>query len=557
MPDDGRAVGAVVLCPPLSLEGVCTRRTFALLADDLATAGILTLRFDYDGTGDSVGGDEDPDRVPAWIESVHQAIAFVRAAGAPRVAVVGMRLGATLAAAALADDGADPAGTPVDGLVLWDPCASGRSYLRAQRALHVFSLDDGATDDGSVEAPGMVFGPETVAALGELNLETMEGKLAGRVLVLRRESQSQGRRALERFAAARPVEEGVASGQEDLVDVRPDAVKIPHASLAAVAAWLGETLAGEPALVSVPRRDETVVSHDTARPLVERILSLGPLGLFGIVTEPQATEDGAMAGGRTAVFLNAGTIDHTGPARQWVDLSRRWAARGLRSLRCDLSGLGDSPARPGQGVDEWFPPEALEDVREVAAAASPADPSDVVLVGLCSGGYHAIEGGLELGAAGVCGINPVIPHKPSELKAEDAALTEKADSRRQAAATRKWWVRALPAHDQLAAILNRMPGPVWWVVNRVAVDQSPARVVGKLVEAGVPTLLVSGEWENGMIWRGERRARRKLERSGGLRLVVVPHVDHELLQRDARERVTAIITDDILSRYGPPVEAVR
>ena len=102
-----------------------------------------------------------------------------------------------------------------------------------------------------------------------------------------------------------------------------------------------------------------------------------------------------------------------------------------------------------------------------------------------------------------------------------------------------------------------MPDPVWWVVNRVAVDQSPARVVGKLVEAGVRTLLVSGEWENGMIWRGEGRARRKLERSGGLRLVVVPHVDHELLQRDARERVTAIITDDILSRYGPPVEAVR
>ena len=131
-----------------------------------------------------------------------------------------------------------------------------------------------------------------------------------------------------------------------------------------------------------------------------------------------------------------------------MTLSRLWAAQGLRSLRCDLSGLGDSPARPGQPVDQWFPPEALEDVLEIAAAVSPADPSDVVLIGLCSGGYHAIEGALVLGAAGVCGINPVLPHKPGELRSETAALTEKTDARRQAAAARKWWVRALPAHDQ-------------------------------------------------------------------------------------------------------------
>jgi hypothetical protein len=251
----------------------------------------------------------------------------------------------------------------------------------------------------------------------------------------------------------------------------------------------------------------------------------------------------------TAIFLNAGVIDHGGPGRLWVDLSRRWAGLGLRSLRCDLSGLGDSPFRPGQAVDESFPLEALEDIVEIAAAASPEDPSNVVLVGLCSGGYHAIEGALALGATGVCGINPVIPHKPSELRSENARLTVEADSRRQASAARKWWVRALPAHDQLGALLNRMPGPVWWLVNRVAVEQSPPSVLRKLVDARVRTLMVSGERENLVIWRGESRARRRLVRSGLLHLVVLPDIDHELLKRDARALVSKIVTDDVLGAY--------
>ena len=547
-PDDGRVSGAAVLCPPMSLEGVCARRTFATLADELAQAGILTLRFDYDGTGDSAGSDEDPDRVVAWLQGVQEAIHFVREAGAPKVAVLGMRLGATLAAAALSG-ATEPS---VDGLVLWDPCVSGRAYLRAQRALHAFSLEESATDDGSVEAPGVVYSPETVEALSSLSLESVEGPLARRILVLRRESQSQGRRAVERFVSARPVELGVAEGQEDLVDVKPDAAKVPFSSVAAVRTWLCGNLAGDRVATSIRRRDEAVVGSGDAGPIVERILSLGPLGLFGILTEPQLVGDDSRHHGPTAIFLNAGSIDHTGPARQYVTLSRLWAAQGLRSLRCDLSGLGDSPARPGQPVDQWFPPEALEDVLEIAAAVSPADPSDVVLIGLCSGGYHAIEGALVLGAAGVCGINPVLPHKPGELRSETAALTEKTDERRQAAAARKWWVRALPAHDQLGPLLDRMPDSVWWVVNRVAVEQSPARVVAKLVEAGVRTLMVMGEFENRLMWRGERRARRQLQESGLLRLVVVPRVDHELLQRDARERVAKIVTEDVLGAYVRP-----
>jgi len=268
MPDDGSASGAVVLCPPLGLEGVCARRTFATLARTLADAGILALRFDYDGTGDSVGGSEDPDRVAAWLQGVHHAVDLARRSGVSKVAVVGMRLGATFAAAALSDEGGEWGGPLVDGLVLWDPCASGRSYLRAQRALQFFTADQSDHGDGSIEAPGVVFDADTVAALSSLDLGTLSGPLAGRILVLARKIQSTGTAALERFSTTRPVERGTVHGQERLVDVEPFAAEIPYADVEAVTLWLADTVAGERVPLSIPRREDAVVGVGEVGPIV-------------------------------------------------------------------------------------------------------------------------------------------------------------------------------------------------------------------------------------------------------------------------------------------------
>ena len=77
-----------------------------------------------------------PDLVTEWLRDVRGAIEYVNALGAPRVGVIGLRLGATLAGAELARGGG------VDDLVLWDPCATGRAFLRGQRALSAFGRDE-------------------------------------------------------------------------------------------------------------------------------------------------------------------------------------------------------------------------------------------------------------------------------------------------------------------------------------------------------------------------------------------------------------------------------
>src|ERR1051326_1485403 len=69
---------AIVICQPLGHEYISAHRSMRHLADRLAARGIPALRFDYDGTGDSAGTDEDPDRLTAWLGSIREAIAYVR-----------------------------------------------------------------------------------------------------------------------------------------------------------------------------------------------------------------------------------------------------------------------------------------------------------------------------------------------------------------------------------------------------------------------------------------------------------------------------------------------
>ncbi|HWU86648.1 MAG TPA: hypothetical protein VN253_05215, partial [Kofleriaceae bacterium] len=65
-------------------------------------------------------------------------------------------------------------------------------------------------------------------------------------------------------------------------------------------------------------------------------------GLFGIVTLPPEQLRAASEERPFAVLLNSGLMHRVGPFRTGVELARSLAARGVRVLRYDRSGLGDS-----------------------------------------------------------------------------------------------------------------------------------------------------------------------------------------------------------------------
>src|SRR5205085_281281 len=81
----------------------CSYATYRVLAERLAARGAAVLRLDYDGTHDSAGHYTDPDRVAAWLASIRCGLDEFAAGGFAKVALVGLRLGTTLAYLA-ADD---------------------------------------------------------------------------------------------------------------------------------------------------------------------------------------------------------------------------------------------------------------------------------------------------------------------------------------------------------------------------------------------------------------------------------------------------------------------
>ncbi|MEO6238621.1 MAG: alpha/beta hydrolase [Vicinamibacterales bacterium] len=127
-PPTGRArPHGVVICAPAPQEYMRTHMALRKLAVLLASAGFHVLRFDYYGTGDSAGGSGDGS-LTEWCRNVDSAVVDLKeCSGATKISLVGLRLGATLAALSTAR---------VAKLVLWEPVVTGRDYLHELQNVH-------------------------------------------------------------------------------------------------------------------------------------------------------------------------------------------------------------------------------------------------------------------------------------------------------------------------------------------------------------------------------------------------------------------------------------
>lgn len=168
----GRGDRAVVVCPPWGNEYLAAHRSLRQLDALLAANGWHVLRFDYYGTGDSAG-DLHEATLEDWERDIATAMEEVRdASGATRAALVGMRLGGSLAARVAARRPRE-----VSALALWDPVVSGAQFLR-----EVF--DDTAGHPGSPEAWGFSMGPAMTTEVGALALSALDPPVAARTLAV-------------------------------------------------------------------------------------------------------------------------------------------------------------------------------------------------------------------------------------------------------------------------------------------------------------------------------------------------------------------------------------
>ena len=553
-PAGGTARGGVVICPPLGIEAICVYFSTRTLADRLAEAGIAVVRFDYDGTGDSFGAQDDAGRTPAWLGSVTAALDALRGTGIGPVGLVGIRMGALLAAT-IAEHDRDLA-----AVVLWDPCISGRSFLREQRAFRLLSIG-GDDADRAVDAPGMRFDAETVEGMEQLDLLRAGGMLAPRVLVLEDPERPRSRRLAGRLGDT-GVEWTEATGQAALLD--PPRQEPPYEVIDEVRDWLATAIDGPAVPVRVPPAGAAIVGvTPSGKAVVERPVVLGPAALFGIVTQPAGP-----AVGPTVVFVNEGNSPHIGQSRLWVELGRSWAAAGLQVLRFDLSGNGDSASRPGRPGHVAWAPEAFDDVVDACAEISPDDPSDVVLVGLCSGAYQSVEHALAHPTRGVCLINPALSFPSLPGDGADVRRPARQKTKRRVVASARpilrWasgrvsprvtlrWEQALEAGSWPASVASRhprVPQRVWWTVNRLLLDDPAASTLQRLVRRGTDVTVICGPPDFAPLALGEQATLRRLERSERFHLQVISGLDHAGLVIEQRESLKEALSKEILGRY--------
>jgi len=170
---------AILLCPPFGQEYMRSHRAFRQLAMLLARQGFPVMRFDYRGTGDSSGDIEDV-TLAGWLEDIEVAIEELQeTAGVERINVVGLRLGALLASAALSRMASDNKSSGINKLILWDPINSGEAY---DRELQEEMVKEGASacnlidENGTLHFNGFPLVKSMRDDLSSMDLLTLETK---------------------------------------------------------------------------------------------------------------------------------------------------------------------------------------------------------------------------------------------------------------------------------------------------------------------------------------------------------------------------------------------
>ena len=578
---EAQARGAIVICPPFGREYVNVYSTFSQLATCLKLLGFVVLRFDYRSTGDSFDRTADNSGAAGFVDDVRYAVDFVKELGVADVGIVGMRIGATFAGLRSALD-------PAAALVLWDPCPSGRSFLREQLALGLLIREKGVIGvrEGSrpvdheggpaFQIPGFSISQELLEEMSRLDLTSVEAVLADKVLLLTRSERTADRRLVARLGSAN-CEHREVTGQPDLLDVQAPTQIVPVEAVATVADWLDKVMPQSRYRVALPvKRDVTVQvfrGHrvenrpilDSGTRVLERGVWIEPVGLFGISTEPEGGSSGPIC-----IFVSVSNEHRIGPGRLWVELCRDLAVLGFQSVRVDLNGFGNSPARDGKSCQPVFSASGIDDVIDTARAVSPDDPSDVVLFGLCSSAYQVLEAASVLSPRGVCAFNPIVKFHPPEILVGGAldprrrfCIPRKAlvsDSQRQDAV--RWLARRYPKLNRRARRFTwkvrrrtwKMRGDfrtLGWQARRLlgrAVVQ-PGRRLSELAESGTDVLLVGGRQElRAFLYSGVPTGRRA-EANGRLRIETVSTLDHALRSTSDRDLVTDLTVEHVVSRF--------
>lgn len=404
----------VIICPPIGYEQLHSHRALRHLADSLARASIPTLRFDWNGTGDSPGNDEDPGRYSTWLADIRDAATWMREQlGYRQISLIGLRLGATLGALATES-------IQIDNLILWSPVVKGRSYVREMRALGLTSeapVRRSASSSSDIESGGFILSAETVADVGAIDLLKVVPKCR-QLLVVSRSDLPEDDRLSQQYAGTGLLVRQIACPGYAEMMLDPHRGQLPDVAIREITEWMTDAIksdanvptASDPAIciasmtghtnegVRATMMTGTALTSNPAEihgQTCESPLRLSSRpDLFGIVTEPASDSGDSLP---TIVLLNSGSAYRIGASRMNVLLARHLASQGFRCLRMDFSGLGDSVAECPSLENDSYTPTMFRDIDlALKQVEHQFRATRFVLIGLCSGAYAAFQSAVQV-----------------------------------------------------------------------------------------------------------------------------------------------------------------
>jgi pimeloyl-ACP methyl ester carboxylesterase len=211
-----------LMCRPLGQEAVRAASAFRVLSERMSREGCDVLRFDYHGTGDSPGEEQDQS-IDGWVEDILAAHEQLQTGAPAHVNWFGMGLGATLAVRAAARAKQAP-----KNLVLWEPVLDGPTYLKTLLAAHRAELSrefgvpwDRLLRQGKATEPtapgdvlGFHIGERLASDLAGLGMDDL-GSVLQRGIRVTCAVHEEDKAAVHRLAAGRNVQVHIVEARTD------------------------------------------------------------------------------------------------------------------------------------------------------------------------------------------------------------------------------------------------------------------------------------------------------------------------------------------------------
>lgn len=568
----------VVICPPIGVEYMSAYRSLRYVADYFALSGIPSFRFDYHGTGDSSGLNEDADRVNDWLWSIEEAGKQLKKITTCKTfGLFGLRIGAALAAIVAER-------IAVSFLVLWAAPESGRKYIREVKMTQMSGVCETGNpiDDRFLEAGGAIYYPETVQAIIEIDLCHIKPD-AERILIVPRDDQTVKHKLLKVWIeAGLVVEQKEYSGFADMLLSGYSAV-VPHKSIVSIVEWVNlskniyllntrneEAVLDFITFMNIEHYAHCSANQSKVKSLVkETIVRYGKdNACFGVLTEPVNKPSVDLP---IVIIANSGITHRVGPSRLYVLLARQLSVLGFRSFRIDMSGIGDSIVKDySQENVEYISSSSEEIYAAIKALNSNYKDYKYILMGLCSGAYFSFHAAIDLDEINVTEcilINPLTfywDHKAGSIPSVDNNFTlwswyRKAITRQSS------WIRLVKGKIDIAGFFQAFSVRVKIVLKIKAKRMSQFALGVKedrpsmdldwdlqyLAKNNTPILFVLSRSDPGydILMTTAGGTVKKLIKENSLQLKFIERADHTFSRYQPRCDVIEAIMSDFTLRY--------